>query len=190
MRRLLWLPVFAFALLLPTRARATAEFPQQMVSDLGISCSNPIWDGSGCTVCHDSNNGGLGTATKPFGVWTKQNGLTPFNDAKLAALLQQLQNESPHTTDTNCDGTPDIDQLENCQWLDLASQNQCSTGGDAGIPIGVYYGCQAAPAVGDGGGPALPASATLAFAGVLAGALVKARRRKRSGDPSRRSSPP
>lgn len=178
MRRLLLSLAFAACLLVPARAHATAEFPQQMVSDLGISCSNPIFDGNGCTICHSSDNGGLGTATKPFGVWSKQNGLTPFNDQKLNALLQQLQNESPHKTDTNCDGTPDIDQLTNCQWLDLASNDNCPTsGGDAGVSVAVFYGCATTPTQET---PALPASGAIGIAALLGAALVRARLRKRS----------
>jgi len=157
------------------------------VSDLQITCSNPIFDGNGCTICHTSNNGGLGTATKPFGAWMKQNGLTPFNDTELATLLQQLENESPHTTDTNCDGTPDIDQLTHCQWSDLASNDDCSSGGDAGVPVSVFYGCTAAPAA-TKESPALPASGAMGVAAVLGAALVRARRRKRPVDPSPRSS--
>ena len=184
MRRFAFFAPFALvaSLLVSTRAHATQEFPQQIVTDQNITCANPIFDGSGCTICHTDNNGGLGTATKPFGVWAKSNGLQPFGDQKLAALLTQLQNESPHATDTNCDGTPDIDELTNCQWAQLAV-NQCGVGDagtpDGGLPVTIYYGCQASPNVGDGGGPALPACAALAILGMLAAATIRARTRKR-----------
>jgi MYXO-CTERM domain-containing protein len=180
-RTLLSALAFAACLFASGRARATAEFPQQIVNDLGITCSNPIWDGSGCLLCHTSNGGGLGTATKPFGVWTKQNGLTPFNDAQLATLLQQLQSASP-PVDTNCDGTADIDQLTNCDWLSLASNDQCS----AGVPVQVYYGCNAAPTPDS---PALPASGAIGVVALLGAAVFRARWRKRSADRDRRSSP-
>lgn len=167
--------------LVTTRSYATAEFPGQIVSDQSISCANPIFDNSGCTICHTDNNGGIGTAVRPFGRWARQNGLTPFNDSKLSSLLTQLQNESPHTTDTNCDGTPDIDELTSCQWPNL-TVDQCGAdggSGDAGVPVSIFYGCSTAPAVGDGESPALPASIALAFAGLLAAVVIRAKSRKR-----------
>ena len=177
--------LFAFAstltLLVAPRARATAEFPQQMVTDLSISCANPIWDNNGCTICHTDNNGGLGTATKPFGRYMKTQGLTPFNDTKLSSILGQLQAESPHTTDTNCDGVPDIDELTGCQWPNLAV-DQCGAdaGGDAGpLPISVYYGCSTSTNVGEHDAPALPGSAAIAIAGLLGAIVIRAKTRKR-----------
>jgi len=184
MRRLVFGLAFAASIFASARARATAEFPQQIVTDLGITCSNPIFDGNGCTICHTSNNGGLGTATKPFGIWTKQNGLTPFNDQKLKALLQQLQNEQPHTTGTDCDSTAYVDLLTSCQWPELAAENCQTSGGDGGVSVAVFYGCDAAPE------PALPASGALAVAGLLGAALVRARLRTRRAGRSPRSSPP
>lgn len=175
--------LFAFAstLLVSPLARATAEFPQQMVTDLGITCANPIWDNSGCTICHADNNGGLGTATKPFGRYMKTQGLTPFNDTKLSSILGQLQAESPHATDTNCDGVPDVDELTNCQWQNL-TVDQC--GADAGtdggvVPLSVYYGCSTGANVGEHDAPALPGSAAIAIAGLLGAIVLRAKTRKR-----------
>jgi len=181
MRRLFAFAFASVSLLVTSRARATAEFPGQIVTDQKITCTNPIWDGNGCTICHTDDNGGLGTATKPFGRYMKSQGLTPFNDQKLAALLTALQNESPHATDTNCDGTPDIDELTSCQWPQLAV-DQCGadggTGGDGGVPLTVFYGCSTSPAVGDGE-PILPGGAAIAIAGLLAAVTIRAKRRKR-----------
>ena len=185
MRHFASIALFALALLVPARARATAEFPQGIVTDLAITCPNPIWDGSGCTICHTTNNGGLGTATKPLGVYMKSNGLTAFNDAQLKTILTNLQNENPHTTDKNCDGKPDIDQLTTCDWQSL-SVDACGTstdGGTAGAAT-VIYGCSASP-----GEPALPASIAIGVVGLLGLTLVRASSRKRSADRDRRSSP-
>ncbi len=170
--------LFGLALLAPARAHATAEFPAKIVSDLSITCANPIWDGSGCMICHTSNSGGLGTATKPFGQYLKSNGLTAFNDTELQTLLNTLSAENPHTTDTNCDGKPDIDQLTTCDWASLAT-NAC-TGGDGGtgVPPAIVYGCSAAPAP-SRDEPALPASIAIGVAGALALSIFRAKKRKR-----------
>jgi len=54
--------VFVCSLVLlsvPATAHATADFPAAIVSDLNITCPNPIFDGNGCTICHTTDNGGL-----------------------------------------------------------------------------------------------------------------------------------
>lgn len=186
MRHFASIALVSLALLVPSRAHATAEFPQAIVTDLGVTCANPIWDGSGCTICHTNNNGGLGTATKPFGAYMKSNGLTAFNDTQLKTLLTKLQSESPHTTDTNCDGKPDIDQLTTCDWQSLAV-DACGATGDGGTAqtATVIYGCSTSPTRES---PALPASVALGIAGFLGLTLFRASSRKRSADRDRRSS--
>jgi hypothetical protein len=185
MRPLVWFVASALVLV-ASRAHATAEFPAKIVTDLNVTCPNPIWDNNGCTICHTSNNGGLGTATMPFGAYMKSHGLTAFNDGKLQTILAQLQAESPHTTDTNCDGKPDIDQLTTCDWQGLATKGAACGGGDGGtgVPVSVYYGCSATPS-----DPALPASMAIGIAGVLVVTVIRASSRKRSADRDRRSSP-
>ena len=191
MRHFASIALVSLALLVPGRAHATAEFPQAIVTDLGVQCANPIWDGSGCTICHTNNNGGLGTATKPFGAYMKSNGLTAFNDTQLKTLLTTLQNESPHTTDTNCDGKPDIDQLTTCDWQSLAVDACTGPTGDGGTAPTetVIYGCSTSPTHES---PALPASVALGLAGFLGLTLFRfsfrASSRKRSADRDRRSS--
>jgi hypothetical protein len=169
--------LFALALFVPARAHATAEFPAKIVSDLAITCANPIWDGSGCTICHTNNSGGLGTATKPLGVYMKTNGLTAFNDTQLQTILNTLSAENPHKTDTNCDGKPDIDQLTTCDWASLATD--ACTGGDGGtgVPPAIFYGCSASPTTAHDE-PALPASIAIGVGGALA-LSFRAKKRKR-----------
>lgn len=185
MRHFASIALFGLALLVPARAHATAEFPGKIVTDLNITCASPIWDGSGCTICHTNNNGGLGTATKPFGAYMKSKGLTAFNDAQLQTILTQLQQENPHTTDTNCDGKPDIDQLTTCDWQSLATVDSCGTSTDGGTAPTqlVIYGCSASPSE-----PALPASVAIGVAGLLGLTLFRASSRKRSADRDPRSS--
>ena len=180
--------LLALALLaVPATAHATADFPAAIVSDLNITCATPIWDNNGCTICHTSNNGGLGTATHPFGAYMKSHGLAAFNETELKTLLQQLDAESPHSTGASCYGTPYIDLLKNCQWQTMSTAT-CSSGGDAGQTEGVapsvYYGCSASP-----NDPAMPASIAVGLAGLLGFSIFRASSRRRSGDRARRSSP-
>ncbi|HEX4516049.1 MAG TPA: hypothetical protein VGH87_18935 [Polyangiaceae bacterium] len=197
MRSFLFAVVPLALLLAPATAHATADFPAAIVTDLNITCANPIFDGNGCTICHTTNNGGLGTATHPFGVYMKSHGLAAFNETELKTLLQQLDAESPHSTGADCFGTPYIDLLENCQWQTMASAT-CTSGGDAGpiegVAPSVYYGCSAAPSAPrlrrDGpNDPAMPASFAIAFAGLLGFSIFRASSRRRSADRARRSSP-
>ncbi len=195
MRRFILVSVsFALAAMAPATARATADFPTAIVSDLNITCTNPIFDGNGCMICHTSNNGGLGTATHPFGAYMKSHGLVAFNEAELKTLLAQLDAESPHTTGADCFGTPFVDLLKTCQWQTMATAT-CTSSGDAGPPQGVapsvYYGCSAAPndPATRSNDPARPGSFAIAFAGLLGFSIFRASSRRRSADRARRSSP-
>jgi hypothetical protein len=185
-RFLLALP---FALLfVPATAHATADFPAAIVSDLGITCAKPIWDGNGCTICHTTDNGGLGTATHPFGAYMKSHGLAAFNETALKTNLAALDAESPHSTGAECFGTPYIDLLKTCQWQTMATAT-CSSAGDAGpqgVAPSIYYGCATTPTKETD--PAMPASIAFAFAGLLGFSVIRASSRRRSGDRGRRSS--
>jgi len=189
MRRfLLSLP---FALLLaPATAHATADFPAAIVTDLNITCANPIWDKNGCTICHTTDNGGLGSVTHPFGAYLKSHGLAAFNETELKTLLAQLDAESPHTTGADCFGTPFVDLLKTCQWQTMATAT-CgggTDGGGQGVAPSVYYGCSTGPT--RDSDPAMPASIAIAFAGLLGFSVVRASSRRRSADRARRSSRP
>jgi hypothetical protein len=138
MRSLAFVIAFLFV---PSLARAEGVFPQTIVSHLAVQCAKPIWDGSGCTVCHQTNGGGCGTATKPFGTWLRQHGLTcsTLDPALLDQLLDQAAAEN---VDTNCDGVADVDQLRTCQWEELATVNDTCDGGPNTLPsVDVSYGC-------------------------------------------------
>jgi hypothetical protein len=186
-RSLLSLPFFA-VLLVPSAAHATADFPAAIVTDLGITCAKPIFDGNGCTICHTSNNGGLGTATHPFGVYMKSHGLNAFNETALKTNLAALQAEAPHTTGADCFGTAYVDLLTNCQWQTMATATCSTSAGDGGTPQGVapsvYYGCAASP-----NDPAMPGSIAIGFAALLGFSIFRASSRRRSADRARRSSP-
>ena len=177
------------ALLLAAPAHATAEFPGLIVSHLNITCdggANPIWDGNGCTICHTSNNGGLGTVQHPFGENLKAEGLSAFNDTELTKLLDQ---EKTAMHDFNCDGIPDIVELESCEWPQLTMlDTTCGGGGDAGMeddsgtpsgapPETVVYGCSTSNAA---QGSGLPAGVAVSVAGLLGVALIRRRIKART----------
>lgn len=178
---------FAFALafvaggLAAGPARATPEFPGAIVGDLNIKCdggASPIWDGMGCTICHTSNGGGLGTVQHPFGAALKMEGLSAFADGELSTLLD---NEKTAMHDFNCDGIPDIEELESCQWEQLAMTSTVCNGGDggaadAGPPIdNVIYGCDASPR--SSRASTIPAALAALLASVLLVTRLRAKRR-------------
>ncbi len=168
MRRLLTsLFVFAATLLVVAPARATAEFPSLIISHLKIACdggASPLWDGQGCTICHLSNGGGLGTVQHPFGVQMKSLGVSAFNDTALTAALDQMP--------VDCNGNSYVAELEACQWQSIADLT-CEAGaggGDAAILENVIYGCSTATAP---AGTTPPNDSTpLSIAAVMGGMLV------------------
>jgi MYXO-CTERM domain-containing protein len=180
MRRFIFPVLTLLGLLIASPAYATAEFPGIIVAHLAITCdggADPIWDSNGCTICHTSNNGGLGTATHPLGTAFKMEGLSPFADGELTKLLDLETQPAPTGHhDFNCDGIPDIDQLTGCDWPALAiTGTMC---GDAGTNLGdagatteaVIYGCSTSTTSGT-----LPASVATGIAGLMLVALVRRR---------------
>jgi MYXO-CTERM domain-containing protein len=182
MRRLLLSVSLVASLFVAAPAHATAEFPGLIVSHLNIVCSDggtPIWDGNGCTICHLTNNGGLGTVQHPFGANLKAEGLSAFNDSELTKLLDE---QKTALDDFNCDGIPDIQELESCEWPALVTLgDKCDAGpdgGDGGVPTeNIIYGCSTS--TGPQGSSALPASVAAALAAMLTVAVVRRRRRIR-----------
>ncbi len=168
MRRIFFLAVLLAGFFATSRAHATAEFPSVIQSHFNITCTDGGIATPDCIICHQNDNGGLGTATRPFGAWMKSNGLTPFNDSELDTLLDKA---NAANIDTNCDGIPDITELQSCDWPALETLGT-ACGDDAGtsIPVTVYYGCQASPA--------LPASAAISISFGLVALIVFARRKK------------
>lgn len=77
-----------------------------LVTDLsdaaGMPCTPP------CTVCHATNAGGGGTVTQPFGVALVDAGLLANDTPSLEAAVATLEADG---TDSDEDGTPDIDEL-------------------------------------------------------------------------------
>jgi hypothetical protein len=162
---------FASVALLSARgALASPTYPDDIQQDLGLSYK------PACTICHDTNSGGTGTANKPFAKSMKAAGLTGgSNAASLKAALDKLKADK---TDSDGDGTPDIDEL-----IAGTDPNQAGGGGASTAAPDPTFGCvaQIAP-LGAGGRRAwLP----IAVAG--AGLLAAAARRRRGEGAARRA---
>ena len=93
----------ALALLAPLVSRATPDFPEAIDRDLHLSAP------PACTICHATNEGGVGTVVKPFGKYLLSRGLAPFDESSLAGALAAAQGERH---DSDGDGVTDIEALE------------------------------------------------------------------------------
>ncbi len=172
-------PFVLSILMVAAPASATSEFPKTIVTHLAITCdggASPIFDKQGCTICHLTNNGGLGTVQHPFGIEMRKLGVTQFNDNALDTALDQAQTEG---LDSNCDGIADTTQLSSCDWPSLVV-NHCDggTANDGGLinpTENVLYGCSTSPVIDS---PALPVFMACVLSGTLALAIVRKRRKR------------
>jgi hypothetical protein len=100
-------------------ARASATFPEALRSKLGLTqLAGP---GPGCRLCHQTDVGGLKTATQPFGRSMLKAGATGGSVPSLLAALELLEAEG---SDSDHDGTTDIAELD-------AGTNPNASDGDA-----------------------------------------------------------
>ncbi len=177
MRHPVVLSTFAVVLLATGAAEANPGFPTEIVTHLKLTCAAPD-----CTLCHSGDIGQCGSAIRPFGKWLMSQGLTcadgnVYTVANIDSLLDQAESAQ---VDSNCDGTPDIEQMTMCDWQALEQNNCGADGGPTGAPPGngaqptedVIYGCSTAPA------PLWPGVAGFGVAGVLM-TMVSRRRRRR-----------
>lgn len=88
--------------LLPATARASITFPPAIDDHLTLGYEPP------CTICHQSDAGGFGTVTRPFGQKMRDRGLAAGDLASLGNALDALDAEH---SDVDGDGVPDIDEL-------------------------------------------------------------------------------
>lgn len=89
-------------LLLPSQAFAMGSFPSQIQSHLGLATAPH------CNICHASTSGG-GPVVQPFGKAMLAAGLTRSGGSTLTRALDKLAQDK---TDSNGDGTSDIDELK------------------------------------------------------------------------------
>jgi hypothetical protein len=136
-------------------AHATPEFPGTIADTLAMPCT------PACTLCHETNAGGAGTVTQPFGEAMVARGLIPSDDASLADALAAMEADA---VDSDGDGVTDVDALRDGANPNPGGADFCS------VPP-PQYGCVATLQAGDGrAGWMAPA----------VGAIVLASRRRRA----------
>lgn len=136
-----------YALLLSSAlAQASGNYPAALQAEGGADCQ------PSCLICHTTATGGTGTATVPFALALKEEGLRGAGDtASLTAALDALEASA---ADSDGDGQPDLEAL--AAGIDPSTGEAFCGGGALPTPA---YGCvQQAPV---GGGLALTLSALL-----------------------------
>jgi hypothetical protein len=88
-------------------AAASATFPGALQQKLGLT-SLP-YPPLGCQLCHQTDAGGLKTATKPFGRAVQKDGAVAANVPSLTSALDALESAG---TDSDRDGVGDIAELK------------------------------------------------------------------------------
>ncbi len=114
----------AFSLVIATRAHATSSMASALQSDLGLA-KRPA-----CTTCHETPNGGSGTATQPFVLSLFKRGFVLGDTASLKTAIAALEGEK---TDSDGDGTGDIAELR------AGGDPNAGVGGE--VPEVPEYGC-------------------------------------------------
>jgi hypothetical protein len=92
----------AAACLFTSRARASESYPEAIERALGTPCP------PACTTCHTSASGGELTANTPFGISARRAGLHCCDTSELFDVLATMESNG---TDSDMDGTPDIEEL-------------------------------------------------------------------------------
>ena len=151
------------SLLFTNRASATGRFPSQMYYHLYSSYTVAPYQAP-CSVCHLRGSTGPGTAQTPFALSMKARGLEPGNNSSLLASLDALNRDM---VDSDGDGTPDIQEIENDT--------------DPNTPAPVSLTGQPGPNAGCGGGQKEDFAGRPASAIGLVGSLVLVWARRRRG---------
>lgn len=108
-----------------------------------------------CAVCHTGGATGMGTVNTAFGKALRNEGLTAGDDDALRTALDALGDKS---TDSDADGTGDVDELKAGRNPNLADAPGVDAGTDGGTteqPPSPKYGCGANAVPGLGGLAAL-----------------------------------
>jgi hypothetical protein len=140
-------------LLLVSSAWAISNFPPMLEESLGMPCQPQ------CTVCHETNVGGSGTVTQPFGIAMMGAGLLTSDLTSLDAAVAELEAAG---TDSDGDGEPDVAELTAGTDPNVADAAMCE-----GAVEAPTYGCLSVT-----GGAGAAGGVLLAV-----GAMVAARRR-------------
>jgi hypothetical protein len=87
-------------------AAASVTYPEELRKYLELDAV--VGPAPGCRVCHQDDVGGLKTATKPVGRALISAGASGGNVPSFLAALEALDSEH---TDSDRDGSPDLDEL-------------------------------------------------------------------------------
>jgi hypothetical protein len=111
-------------------AAASPSYPEAIQSALGMPCA------PACTLCHDSQSGGLATANQPFALAMIQAGLAGKDASLVAPALEQLElaggPDAGAPVDSDGDGEGDVAELR---------EGRNPNG--PGVVCGPRYGCGA-----------------------------------------------
>ncbi len=117
----------AFAVVVPGRALATPNFPPEIETHLMLDYLPD------CSLCHQGTQN-INTVTTPFGLSIKAAGLEghPNDTAALDLALDKLEADM---TDSDKDGTPDIEELK------AGTDPNMAGGGSVSGGATIAYGC-------------------------------------------------
>ncbi|MBM4390192.1 MAG: hypothetical protein FJ090_03645 [Deltaproteobacteria bacterium] len=131
-------------MLILSLAWASPSFPAVVAEELAMPCT------PSCILCHETAAGGTGTASQDFAGACMSAGMMVADDASMAESLATLEAEG---TDTDGDGTPDIEELRGGQNPNPGGEDFCA------VPQ-PQYGCFQGSAI---------------VLGVVAGAMLRRR---------------
>jgi len=115
-------------------AFATSRFPGVIYRDLAGSYTVPPYHPP-CSLCHLRGSTGAGTAQTPFALSMKAHGLVAGDNASVTQALNALSSDK---VDSDNDGTPDVQEIENDT--------------DPNTPANVSLSGESGPNAGCGGG--------------------------------------
>lgn len=131
--RTVWLGVALLSL--ASSAAASKTFPEALRQKLELpQIAGP---GMGCQLCHKDDNGGLMTATKPFGRALIQAGVQGANVPSLLSALSQFEVDGH---DSDGDGTSDVAELEAGTDPNVAATSDGSPSPAKDVPL-AQTGC-------------------------------------------------
>jgi MYXO-CTERM domain-containing protein len=164
---LLLIATTAASLLVARAASASPDFPFAVTEHLGLGYEPP------CTICHQTDAGGSGTAVKQFAIEMKTRGLSAANTPAVASALDKMAADE---VDSDCNDVTDVEQLEAGQdpntnlFIDGSGKSAKES---EGCGAQIAYGCGAHAQLANGPAPWEGAAAVIVVLGL---ALVRRRR--------------
>ncbi len=171
---LLSISIAALAAGAPRLAAASPSYPGDVQAHLGLTYM------PNCDLCHTTNQGGPGMATTAFVINMQAQGLMQLDDPTVATALDALKAAG---TDSDCNGTDDITQLENGQdpstgqYIDGSGKTAPTESGCANSGPDPIYGCGAHAQLSAGPTPWQGAAVIATIVGL---ALSRGRGRRRN----------